>query len=369
MVVASKPDVFGYLADDRTVSVLNEAVSPTAAFVADNTIQYDTMAMRARISRATKRVESIDAEDLAQRLLGDTIFANMFLTGYAYQLGEIPIGEEAILRAIELNGAAVKQNQRAFRLGRLAAHDRAQVMRMAGLENAEPEVAKTLQDLVALRAGFLEGYQNRSYADHYRARIERLAAAERVQAPGEQGLAAAAARSLFKLMAYKDEYEVARLYTNGEFKKKLSEAFEGDFSLEFHLAPPIFGNQSTENGRPRKMVFGPWMMVLFRLIAGFKFVRGTPLDIFGYARERRLERKLISDYETLLDEIEKNLTRANYATAVALAEIPMEIKGYGYIKDRNCEKAKARERELLASFRSPAPEDHFEAVKLTVAAE
>src|SRR5690349_7874149 len=172
----------------------------------------------------------------------------MLLTGYAYQLGEIPISEEAILKAIELNGASVKQNQRAFQLGRLGAHDRKALLALAGMDSAAPAtVARTLDDVVTVRLRFLEAYQNQAYAERYRRAIAAIDAAEKVKAPHRTGLAVAAAKSLFKLMAYKDEYEVARLYTNGEFRKKLNDEFEGDFKLHFHLAPPIFGDQKPPN--------------------------------------------------------------------------------------------------------------------------
>jgi indolepyruvate ferredoxin oxidoreductase len=369
MVVAAKPDVFGYVADDRTVAVINDGLSPTAAFVTDNTIQYDTIAMRSRVSRAVKRVESIDAEELALRLLGDTIYANMLLTGYAYQLGEIPISEEAILKAIELNGAAVKQNQRAFRLGRLAAHNRAEILKMAGLLETEQKPAQGFEEIVSVREKFLEVYQNRTYAKRFREATEKLRKVEAEKAPAKHGLAEAAARALFKLMAYKDEYEVARLYTDGEFRKKLNEQFEGKFALSFHLAPPIFGDLHPESGRPRKMEFGAWMMGAFRILAALRVLRGTWLDVFGRSHERRLERKLIEDFETLLGEIAVGLTPANHAAAVALAELPMEIKGYGYIKDTNYEKAIAKQAALLESFRNPSPEETESIAALTVAAE
>jgi indolepyruvate ferredoxin oxidoreductase len=348
IVMASKPDTYGYLDGERTVSIINEGLTPTAAFVTDNTISYDMAAMRARIARASRRLESIDAEELAHRLLGDTIYANMFLTGYAYQLGEIPIGEEAILRAIELNGAAVKANQRAFRLGRLAAHDRGKLLKIAGLDKAEaPKAAESYDEIVARRVAFLTDYQNAAYAERYRAQVERIRNAELSRAPGKQGLAEAAARALFKLMAYKDEYEVARLYTNGEFHKKLNEEFEGRFTLSFHLAPPIFGAKDPNTGRPRKIEFGPYMMTAFRVLAKLKGLRGTVFDIFARNTERRLEVKMIADYEKLLGEIAAALTPANHATAVALAGVPLDIKGYGYIKDGNYEKAKAREGALV----------------------
>jgi len=348
IVMSAKPDTYGYLAGDRTVSVINDGLTPTAAFVTDNAIDYDMAAMRARIAKASRRIESIDAEELALRLLGDTIYANMLLTGYAYQLGEIPIGEEAILKAIEINGAAVKANQRAFRLGRLAAHDRAAILKLAGLDVAdEPRPAQSFDEIVARRAEFLTGYQNAAYAARYRAAAQRIRDIERAKAPGRQGLAEAAAKSLFKLMAYKDEYEVARLYTDGNFHKKLHEEFEGNFKLSFHLAPPIFGATDPGTGKPAKMEFGSWMMGAFRVLAALKGLRGTWLDIFARNPERKLEVKMIADFEALLGEIAASLTPASHATAVALAELPQSVKGYGYIKDGNVAKAKSQEVALL----------------------
>jgi len=347
IVMSAKPDTFGYLNTDRTVSVINEGLTPTAAFVTDNTIDYDTAAMRARIVRGSRRLESIDAEELALRLLGDTIYANMFLTGYAFQLGEIPIGEEAILKAIELNGAAVKINQRAFRLGRLAAHDRIAILKMAGLDKSDvASVAETFEDVVAKRQSFLAEYQNRAYGERYRAIIERVRNAELSKTPGRDGLAMAASRSLFKLMAYKDEYEVARLYTNGEFRKKLDQEFEGNFTLSFHLAPPSLSNVDPKTGHPRKMEFGPWMIKAFGVLAALKGLRGTWFDPFSRTAERKLEVQMIADYEALLLEIAGALNPANHAIAVALAGVAMDIKGYGHIKDANYHKAMERQAVL-----------------------
>jgi len=367
MVVAAKPDLVSYLNEDRTIAVVNDDLTPTAAFVTDNAIEYDTAAMKARVAKATKRLETVDAEELALRLLGDTIYANMLQTGYAYQLGEIPIGEDAILKAIELNGAAIKQNQRAFKLGRLAAHDRLAILKLAGMDSKPPQFAQTLDEIVDVRAKFLEGYQDKAYAQHYRRAVTKIRAIEAQKIPARHALSETVARALFKLMAYKDEYEVARLFTNGEFAKKLNEEFEGDFTLTFHLAPPIFSTLDPMTGKPRKLEFGPWMMGAFRLLAKLKFLRGGPLDIFGRTHERKLERKMIADYEVLLSEIAAGLTAANHETATALAALPLDVKGYGYIKDANYEKAKAKEAALLKSLRTPEPQPA--PVRLTVAAE
>ena len=348
IVMSAKPDTFGYLNGERTVSIINEDVTPTAAFITNSAINYDVAAMRARIARASRRIETIAAEELALRLLGDTIYANMLETGFTYQLGEIPIGEDAIMKAIELNGAAVKANQRAFRLGRLAAHDRGAVLKMAGLDTPDrPKFAETFDEIVAKRVKFLTDYQNAAYAARYRSTLDRIRAAEAIKAPAKHGLAEAAARSLFKLMAYKDEYEVARLYTNGEFLEKLNQEFEGDIKLSFHLAPPIFGAKDRKTGRPRKMEFGSYMMAAFRVLAALKGLRGTFLDIFARNPERRLEVAMIGEYENLLADIEASLTPANHAIAVSLAELPLDVKGYGYIKEGNYKQAKAKEGVLL----------------------
>lgn len=369
IVVAARPDTFAYMTKDRTVSVVNEGLVPTAAFVKDNAIEYDTATMQARVAGASRRVNGIDADELALRLLGDTIFGNMLLMGYAYQLGEVPVDEDAILRAIELNGAAAEQNKRAFRLGRLAAHDRAAVIGLAGMDTAPPpKLVQTVEEIIEVRAKHLEAYQDRAYAERYRKKLNNLRAAEAIRVPGWHGLAEAAARSLFKLMAYKDEYEVARLYASREFGKKVREEFDGNFQLHFHLAPPAFGAVDPATGRSRKMEFGPWAMALFRVLAGLKGLRGTRFDIFARAPERKLERQMIADFEALLAEIAASLSPANHATAVELALLPLDVKGYGYVKDANYVKAKAREEVLVRRLRM-ADVDQSPAIPITEAAE
>jgi indolepyruvate ferredoxin oxidoreductase len=199
------------------------------------------------------------------------------------------------------------------------------------------------------------GYQDTALADRYRARVAAIAEAERSRAPGRKGLAEAMAKGYFKLLAYKDEYEVARLFTDPAFEKALSEQFEARGKLEFHLAPPLLARRDKFTGEPRKMRFGRWMLPVFRLLAKGKRLRGTAWDVFGYTRERKLERQMIADYERLLDEIGERLSPANHATAVALAGLPVEIRGFGHIKERNYKAAKAREAALLAELRDPSP--------------
>ena len=275
--------------------------------------------------------------------------------GYAYQLGAIPLSAAAIEEAIALNGEAVAMNQAAFRWGRRAVIDPAAVEAAAKPAPQEEDAARRLSqsfdEMVARRVAFLTAYQDAAYAEHYRAWVEKARAAEAEKAPGRCGLAEAVARYLFKLMAYKDEYEVARLYTDGAFRRQVAAEFDGSVRFEFHLAPPLLARRDA-NGVARKMTFGPWMMSAFRLLARLKFLRGTRLDPFGYTAERRMERKLVADYETMLEEILGRLNADNHPLAVGLAAIPEKIRGFGHVKERHLKAAKADEAALLEQFRS-----------------
>jgi indolepyruvate ferredoxin oxidoreductase len=202
---------------------------------------------------------------------------------------------------------------------------------------------------------FLTKYQNADYAARYRSWVERAKTAEAAQAPGQCGFAEAVARYLFKLMAYKDEYEVARLYADASFTRQLQSAFDGDMRLEFHLAPPLFAPRDRVTGLPRKLSFGQWLLPVFRALAKLKILRGTSFDPFGYTQERKTERKLIADYETLLAEVLPRLTPGNHHLATALAAIPEKIRGFGHVKARHLATAKAEEAALLEQFRAGAP--------------
>jgi indolepyruvate ferredoxin oxidoreductase len=330
----------------------------TALFTRNANLKVPGPALRHAIAERAGRgqVHHFDAHTAAVKLFGDSIAANVFLLGYAYQLGSVPIGAGAIEQAIELNGAAVETSKAAFRFGRLAAHDMAAVERIMGAA-AEPVTpkAQALEDIVSYRAAQLTGYQDEALAQRYRARVAAIVEAERAKAPGRAGLAEAAARGLYKLLAYKDEYEVARLFTDPAFEAVLSEQFEARGKLRFHLAPPLLARRDRRTGEPRKMTFGRWMFPVFRLLAKGKGLRGTAWDPFGYTRERRLERQMIADYEGLLDEIAELLSPATHATAVALASLPLEIRGFGHVKASNYQLAKGREAALLADLRSPSP--------------
>ena len=215
-------------------------------------------------------------------------------------------------------------------------------------------MARTLPEIVAKRVELLTAYQDKAYAARYSAFVDKVARAEKEKAPGRRGLAEAVAKSLYKLMAYKDEYEVGRLYSDGEFLKKLGTQFEGDYKLTFHLAPPLFADRDPATGQLKKREYGAWMMPMFRLLASLKRLRGTRLDIFGYTAERRRERRLIGEYEATVETLLASLDQNNHALAVQIAALPETMRGFGHIKDKNIETAKEREASLLAAYRSPA---------------
>jgi indolepyruvate ferredoxin oxidoreductase len=329
----------------------------TADFTRNANLKVPGAALRHAIEeRAGKApVHAFDAHTTAVKLFGDSIASNMFLLGYAYQLGHVPIASSAIEQAIELNGAAVEMSRNAFRFGRLAAREPGAIARLIGADTTSVPKPQTLESVVAFRADQLAEYQDAALAERYRARVARMVEVERSKAPGRSGFAEAVARGYYKLLAYKDEYEVARLYASPAFEKALGEQFESRRKLEFHLAPPLLARRDKATGEPRKMRFGAWMLPVFRLLAKGKRLRGTALDVFGYSAERKLERQMIADYEKLLDEIAERLTPASHATAVALAGLALDIKGFGHIKERNYKAAKARETALLAELRNPSP--------------
>ncbi|MET0169723.1 MAG: indolepyruvate ferredoxin oxidoreductase family protein [Aliihoeflea sp.] len=299
----------------------------------------------------------VNATRIATELLGRSIGGNMIMIGYCYQIGALPLSAEAIEKAIELNGEEVEMNLAAFHLGRRAAADPAvleKLMKPAPeADNDALRLSRSFAETVDRRAEFLTAYQNASYARRYRNWVEKVRTVEAEKAPGQCGLAEAVARYLFKLMAYKDEYEVARLYADASFIDRVKSSFDGDkLSFEFHLAPPLLARRDPATGEPRKMSFGPWILTAFRLLAKLKFLRGTPFDLFGQTKDRRTERRLIADYEYLLGEICEFLTPGNHRFAVGLAAIPEKIRGYGPVKERHLAAAKAEEAALREQFLS-----------------
>ncbi len=295
----------------------------------------------------------LDAEALARRLLGDAIYANPLLLGYAWQCGWVPVRRESLRRAIELNATAVEKNLAAFEWGRLAAHDGARLQAL--LAPAEQPVRfqprQGLDALVQRRVELLTAYQDAAYAQRYQEVIRRVQQAESARVPGKTALAEAVARHLHDLMAYKDEYEVARLYTDGSFEREVAERFEGDYRLHFHLAPPFWADRNAR-GELRKKPYGPWMLGLMRMLARGKFLRGTAFDPFGRTDERRTERALIGEYLELVDELLSKLSTDNHALALQLVHLPGQIKGFGHVKQRHLAAARGRWSQLLAQWRA-----------------
>jgi len=299
----------------------------------------------------------IDATRIAETLLGDSIGANLFLLGYAFQKAWVPLSAGAIERAIELNGVAVDFNKQAFLWGRRAGHDRAAVERIAAPHGVGGEtLSRSLEEVIARRVDVLTRYQNAAYAKDYLAFQRQVASVETARVPGSAGLSEAVARNLFKLMTYKDEYEVARLYSDGTFAKQLRERFEGDVTLEFHLAPPLFAERDPATGHLKKQSYGRWMLPAFKLLAALRFLRGTALDPFGYTAERKVERALIGEYRGMIAALLPVLSPDNHATAVALARLPERIRGFGHIKDASLAVARMEQEKLLAAFHAfPSP--------------
>ncbi|MEO1793343.1 MAG: indolepyruvate ferredoxin oxidoreductase family protein [Pseudomonadota bacterium] len=357
LVVTASRKILEMMTRDGTDVVVNTHEMTTGAFTRDPNLAVPGEKLLDAITQQvhSDRVMALNTTSYAVQLFGDSIASNMFLLGVAYQNGSIPVPSTAIEEAIALNGAAVEMNRQAFRLGRLAAHDRAALDRVATPKTPSKPASDTLEDLVAFREKHLTDYQDAALAERYRARIDRIAKLEAERTPGRSGLAKAAARGYHKLLAYKDEYEVARLHTDGTLTAALDDAFTGHHRLEFHLAPPVLSwfYKDKATGHPRKIKVGPWILPVFRMIAKGKGLRGTAWDVFGYSGERRHERKMITDFEATLDEIEARLAPETHATAVALAGLPLEIRGFGHVKDANWKTAKAREAELLAALKDP----------------
>ena len=317
-----------------------------------------------KLALGSEPPELVDATEIAMTLLGDSIASNLFMLGYAWQKGWVPVSLDALIRAIELNGAAIEMNRTAFNWGRMAAHDLAAVKTAAG--KGAPETALSapqgliddsrlsldLDEIVARRVAFLTDYQNAAYAAKYKALVERVHTAETARAPGSNALSEAVARYAFKLMAYKDEYEVARLYTQPEFIRQVRDTFDGDYKLHFHLAPPLLAKRDAE-GNLTKREYGSWVFGAFKVLAKLKGLRGTAFDVFGKTHERRMERQWIADYFAAVDELASKLDADNRALAVDIASVPEQIRGYGHVKEQHEAKARTRWQELLAAWRNP----------------
>ncbi|HEY9254391.1 MAG TPA: indolepyruvate ferredoxin oxidoreductase family protein [Stenotrophomonas sp.] len=411
MVVVNDYWALSKVRPERSEVVLNTYQAMPGSFTTHPDLQFPANDIIAgvRVALGGREPQLLDATQLATALLGDAIASNLFMLGHAWQQGLVPVSFEALMRAIELNGAAVQMNQQAFAWGRLAAIDPEAVQQAAGLihnrataeerkphgllllppldwegneggataaprdTGDEPSVrglpsaaddalafmpmddsrlSRSLDELIARRIAFLAEYQDAAYGERYRVLVERVRAAEQSRAPGSTALTEAVARYYFKLMAYKDEYEVARLYTSGDFERQLKQQFEGDYRVRFHLAPPLLAKKDAQ-GRLLKREYGPWMFKAFGLLAKLRFLRGGVFDVFGYTAERRQERQLIADYARTVEGLLEKLDADNVGLAAQIAAIPEHIRGYGHVKEAHLEEAKVREAALLAQWRNP----------------
>jgi len=354
LVVSASNEALAKLKHEHSHAVINSHLSPTAEFTRNPDAAFPASEMEQAIASEIEDGCShfVDATTIATRLLGDAIFANFFLLGAAYQQGLIPISTESITAAIELNAVAVEKNRQAFLWGRRYVDDTAGVRREAGMESVDksnPEPS-SLDDLIASRSEFLVNYQDKAYAKRYQRLLEQVREVEnKLQtqaADAELPLTIAVAQAYFKLLAYKDEYEVARLYSNGDFEKSLAAQFEGDFHLSFHLAPPIFAKHDSNTGKPLKREFGGWMLPLLRILARCKGLRGSALDVFGYSAERKMERALIAEYEEDIELILEQINPNNLALAVEMAELPLQMRGFGHVKQASIDSARQRHGRL-----------------------
>ncbi|HFC04861.1 MAG TPA: indolepyruvate ferredoxin oxidoreductase family protein, partial [Rhizobiales bacterium] len=343
------------LARNRSHAVINSHEVMPAQFTSDANFMLPGENMKMQLQARMKRADShfVDATAIAEQLLGNSIAANLFTLGFAWQKGLVPLGAPAIEKAIEINGVAVKMNQQAFLWGRRAAHNFKAVEAIVGDNGQQQKFSESLDEMVNRRAAFLTEYQNAAYADEYRKFVNGVRSVEAEVVGGDKKpLSRAVARYLFKLMAYKDEYEVARLFTDGIFEESLAKKFSGEYTLKFHLAPPIMAQRDPVTGHARKKQFGQGMTGVFKLLRKLKFLRGTAFDVFGRTAERRAERAAIVEYRDTINSLLTDLTPGNVKLASEIASVPENIRGFGHVKERHIKAAKAQQEILLKAYKS-----------------
>ncbi len=368
LVVAAGDESLAKMCNGLTRVVVNSDQTMTSEFVRGFAAQARTgdlgrhpdpqfpgnaMAQQIMEAVGVENADFLDATRLATALLGDSIATNLFMLGYAWQRGLVPLSKDAILRAIEINGAAVDANKAAFAWGRRAAVDPQAVAKAARPQQGTPahrKLSASVDEVIARRKAHLAAWQDAAYAERYGALVERVRAAEARVAPGTTLLTEAVARGYAKLLAYKDEYEVARLYTESDFLARIDEQFEGDYKLVFHLAPPTLADKDAD-GKLVKKAYGPWMLKAMRVLAKCRGLRGSVLDPFARSADRKLDRALIAEYEAAVEEILARLTRSNLETAVALAALPEQIRGFGHVRERHVEHVRMRRAALIAALR------------------
>ena len=351
-IVAASAYTLTVMQPGRTFVALNTHGTPTAAFLSNPGWQFPGTSCGEAVAQAVgaDAVAAFDAEQVAVKLVGDSIYTNPLMLGFAWQKGRVPLSHAALMRAMELNAVQVDNNKAAFEWGRRCAHDLARVQALFQAQQVIAFVKKpSLPEMLAKRIAFLTAYQHAAYAETYRVFVEQVRTAE---APlGTTTLTEAVARYLFKLMAYKDEYEVARLHTDTAFLARVNAMFEGDFTLNYHLAPPLLAKKN-DQGELQKRVFGPWMLTAFKGLARLKGLRGTAFDVLGYSEERRAERALITAYRASIAGLLGRLTAANHAEALDMARVPELIKGYGHVKARHLVEARTQWAVREAAFDS-----------------
>ena len=355
MIVSTSDEAIAKMQNGRTRAVINGDVATTGGFTKDPDLHIPVAEMREVLKETVgaANVDFVNASSLTLALMGDAIYTNPFVLGFGWQRGMIPVGLDALMRAIELNGQAIEANKKAFDWGRRAAVDLNAVNKMATPPEAKPEsqrLSENVDELIARRVKHLTAYQDEAYAKMYSDFVARVGATEPA---GKKALTAAVARYYSKLMSYKDEYEVARLYAQTDFMKRVNDQFEGDFKVVFNLAPPLISQQDPNTGLVKKTTYGPWMLKAFGVLAKMKGLRGGGFDIFGMTAERKMERALIGEYYATISKLLTTLNADNYDTAVQIAEIPEHIRGYGHVKQRHVKEARVRQAELLERFANP----------------
>jgi indolepyruvate ferredoxin oxidoreductase len=358
-VVAVARETISLCESRRTFGVINTHLIPIANFIMDRDFDFQSRKVNAVLETALRKDSSFfDFTKPAEILLGDSIATNMMMMGYAYQKGLLPLSAASIEQAIAINGVAIKMNTQAFQLGRLAAADPARIAAM--LKGQDQTVAPktldamSLDEIVAHRSALLTDYQNEKLADRYRNMVTQVRNAAENGGFGDE-LPRAVAINYAKLLAVKDEYEVARLYTDGKFEKLLRDQFDGDFKISFHLAPPMLAGGTDALGRPRKRVFGAWLMPVFRLLAKMRGLRGTPFDLFANTADRHLERDLVSGYEKDVAAVLGVLSPLTLETAIEILSLPDRIRGYGPVKEKSVRDAKTRYAQLAKDLVNPPP--------------
>jgi indolepyruvate ferredoxin oxidoreductase len=357
LIVGASPEAMTTLDADRTKTVANLKMTATAQFQFDPNMDLRARRFQNQLEGVLDpdQVSYVNASAGAEKLLGDSIGGNMFLVGFAYQKGYLPLSEDAILTALELNGVAVEMNKQAFQYGRVAAHEGEKFWDRVSIDIAQTAQTPTiaLDDLINDRKARLIAYQNERYAEKYIAFVERVRERERQKFSGSQELTQSVAKGLYKLMAYKDEYEVARLLTSEKFQSDLSGEFEGQYKLQYNLAPPLLARKDPVTGEPKKMTFGGWIRPGLKLLARLKSLRGTPIDPFGWTSERRLERTQIDDYRQSIETVIAHLDEANFEHVLELARLPENIRGYGHVKEKSIAETAAKRTALLEAVSTP----------------